>query len=73
MPKASLQFDLPEESSEFMTAVRGGEYKTILWNIDQMLRSHVKYGEHSPEAREAYQTVRDFLISELNDRGIDII
>lgn len=73
MPKASLQFDLPDESEEFMAAVRGGEYKTILWNIDQMLRAAVKYGEHNPEAKTAYQEVRDFLKAELIERGVDII
>jgi hypothetical protein len=73
MPKAMLRFDLPEEETEFQSAIHGADYKAILWNIDQMLRSHVKHGEHEPQAKAAYQEVRDFLRGELVERGIDII
>ena len=72
MPKAMLKFDLPEENVEFQSAIHGADYKAILWNIDQMLRSHVKHGMHDPQAKAAYQEVRDFLHSELNAHGIDI-
>lgn len=72
MPKAMLKFDLPEEDTEFQSAVHGAAYKAILWNLDQMLRSHVKYGGHDALANAAYQEVRDFLRGELSAHGIDI-
>ncbi len=48
MPKATLEFNLPEETSEFTLATRGGELHGILWELDQKLRSIVKYDNLEP-------------------------
>lgn len=43
MPELLLKFNLPEESIEMETAVNGSKWKNIVWNLDQKLRSVVKY------------------------------
>lgn len=54
MPVAILRFTLPEEEAEFRTAQQGREAKSVLWDIDQRLRSLLKHGEPTDgEARLA--------------------
>jgi len=43
MPELLLKFNLPEESIEMETAVNGSKWKNIVWELDQKLRSVVKY------------------------------
>ena len=45
MPIATLKFNLPEEKSEYDLAIKGGDYYSALWEIDQRCRSITKYGE----------------------------
>ena len=42
--KATLEFNLPEEQSEFERATKGGEAFLALWDIDMELRNMVKHG-----------------------------
>lgn len=46
--KALLKFSLPEEQDEFETANNGWKYRSILCDIDNFLRSKLKYEELSP-------------------------
>jgi hypothetical protein len=70
--KAILEFNLPEEESEFMEAVNGGMFKHVLWQLDQNLRSNLKYGE-LPEAQyKCYDTIRKDLHSLLNANNLTI-
>ena len=43
MPKITLEFDSTEEE-EARTALDGGKWKSVLWDLDQELRSLTKYG-----------------------------
>lgn len=50
MPKAILEFNLPEEQEEFDTAVKAIDYKLALWDIAQdIFRPARKHGY--PEER----------------------
>lgn len=51
MPLVTLQFNLPEEQTEFRAAVKGSKYQAALCALDQELRSLVKYG--TEEAQRA--------------------
>ena len=44
MGKAILEYKLPEEQDEFTLARNGGEYYSILFHIENIIRSHNKYG-----------------------------
>lgn len=65
--KAVLTFNLPEESEEHLTALNGWRYKLVLEQLDNNLRSLIKY-----ENKETIliQDVRDTICMILNDYGI---
>ena len=41
--KAVLEFNLPEEEPEFRTAINGARFMSVLWDLDQEMRSCLKY------------------------------
>lgn len=43
MPKAVLEFNLPEEQDEFILAKNGGKYYSLLCDISNIIRGHNKY------------------------------
>ena len=63
MPIATLEFDLPDEQTEFRSATQGSHAKGILWDIDQRLRGLLKHGDPSESearlAEEVRQMIRD--------------
>ncbi|MBT9174677.1 MAG: hypothetical protein DDT22_00338 [candidate division WS2 bacterium] len=66
MPKATLTYDLPEEQSGFNIAVNGSKYYCVLWDLDQWLRSEVKF-----KNKKELQKVRDKLTELMQDVGVD--
>ncbi len=71
--KATLTFDLPEETNEFKLAVRGGEYWGVLWDLTASLRRKVNKGEHDyKSAGEALGAVWDEIWRLLDDHGCPI-
>ena len=58
MPKSTLEFNLPDEASEFYSAVHGGEYRSALWDLDNLLRGWLKHGHEFKDADEVLETVR---------------
>ena len=69
MPKAILQFDLPEEQAEFQIAMEGNATRTVLWELDNMLRGMVKY-----EDKDTVNIVwlRETLGQLMQERGISL-
>ena len=63
MPKATLEFNLPEERGEFHTAVNANKYIAALQDIDTELRNKIKYAgdDVSDDTHKAYQEIRDKL------------
>ena len=59
--KALLEFDLPEDNYDFQAAINGNNYKTAIYNFDQLLRSEMKYKELSNETYNAYEWCREEL------------
>jgi len=59
--KAILEFDLPEENDDFQAAINGHNYKSAIWDFDQLLRSEIKYKELSNDTYQAYKWCRDEL------------
>ena len=41
--KAILEFNLPEDDHEFEMATKGYKFHSVLWEMDQYLRSKIKY------------------------------
>jgi hypothetical protein len=70
--KAVLEFTLPDEETEFIEAVNGGMFKHVLWQLDQKLRSKLKYGELPEEQYKCYETIRKDLYRLLNANNLTI-
>lgn len=45
MSKITLEFDAETEGEDARTALDGYKWKLAVWDIDQFLRSTVKYGK----------------------------
>ena len=61
MPKAIIEFDLPEEADDFELAVKGRDFMLTLWDLDQWLRNELKHGNLSGEKYESYDKIRTML------------
>ena len=74
MPKITVEFNLPEDQSEFDDFNNAGKYYSVLWDVDQYMRNKVKYAsDDTPELyREAIQMVRDELWKLLNENNISL-
>lgn len=57
--KASLEFDLPEESREHALAVNAGELASLISHLDQRCRDGLKHGSPFERADDVMQWIRD--------------
>lgn len=68
--KATLTFD---EEDELMDAVNGYKYKLALWDLNQYLRSEMKYNDNlTPEEYEYAEKVREKLFELINDYNLNL-
>jgi len=65
MPHVLIRFRLPEEQSEFETAIQGGRARSALWDIDQACRSLLKHGEPTKAEAALAERIRALIPSEL--------
>lgn len=74
MPKAILEFNLPEEGEEFESAHKGNLYRLIVWDLDQHLRSILKYSNDSYDQKtlDELQKVRDKIHELLNEYELSL-
>lgn len=61
MPKAILEFKLPEEKEEFDLARKGAHYSCVIEDLDNFLRGKIKYSNLEENIEAIYQEVRDKL------------
>lgn len=60
MGEIILKFDSIEEAEDARTALDGYKWKLAMWDLDQHLRSELKYNENiSGETDAAYDAVRE--------------
>ena len=71
--KAILEFNLPEDQPEFNNALKGGDWKHVCWQMDQLLRKHIKYDEDLKEDEvKMLEYVRDEFWKFMNENNLDI-
>ena len=70
--KAVLEFTLPEQNNEFQAAVNGLNYKSAIYDFDQLLRSEMKYKELSEDTYKAYEYCRKELRKILEEDNLYI-
>jgi len=59
--KAKLTFNLPEDKSNYLVTVNAMEFALTCWDMDQFLRSKLKYGHTYKNIDEALEDCREKL------------
>ena len=72
--RARLDFNLPEEQTEFNLAVKSPKLHSVLWELDKYLRAKVKYAQEEDNDIEiqTYDKVRTWIHNELSGHNIDL-
>lgn len=70
MAKAKLEFNLPEEQVEFELACKAGDMNSVLYSLDQELRSHLKYATHPEWHGDTVEDIRKILNDLMIERCI---
>jgi len=72
MAKVILKFKLDKELNDFKLAVNAKEIMSVLWEVDQELRTRTKYPSDSTsqETIDALISMRDFLRESMSENGI---
>jgi hypothetical protein len=71
--KATLEFNLPEDQPEFNTALQGSDWKHVCWEMDQLLRKHIKYDDDlSEDARGILEYVREEFNGFMIENNVDL-
>ena len=71
MGKIILEFDSFEEQEDARMAIDGGKYKLVIWELDQHLRSEMKYNDNLDEkVYDEFEQLRNKLRQLLNDNGL---
>ena len=73
--KAILEFNLPEDRDDFELATKGGKWYSVVWDMDQWLRSQYKYmpdEQYSSDKYNAYYEARQKLNQIMNDNGVNL-
>lgn len=69
--KAILKFDLPEDEYQFSAASRATKWVAAMWEMDQWLRSQIKYTEsYTDDQYELLEDVREKLRDIMNDNNV---
>ena len=64
--QATLTFNLPEDDAEHKHALKGIEYYSCLWDIDQRMRSLLKHGNDYSNVEVLAQDIRDMISGRVN-------
>jgi len=72
--KAILEFNLPEDKSNFNLAIKGSDWWHVCWEMDKWLRVQYKYmsdEEYSQEKYDTYVKCREQLQQFMLDNNVD--
>jgi hypothetical protein len=73
MAKVTLEFDPFEDREEMESAINGWKWKILVWDLDQHLRSELKYNTKiTGEAYEALEKIRERLHELKNENGLTL-
>lgn len=72
--KATLEFDLREEQSEFDEAVNGHKYKRVLWEMNYYLREQAKYhaDSYTDKQLDLLIDLREYLWNCISEAGVEL-
>ena len=73
MAKVTLEFDPFEDREEMESALNGAKWKMLVWDLDQHLRSELKYNDAiNGKVYDALQQVRDKLHELKSESGLTL-
>jgi hypothetical protein len=72
MPKAILEFNLPEEQHEYSVVTQASRMQSFLWDFSQQLRSWRKYHNDFTDASDALDKIREEFYRLLNEHKVEI-
>jgi hypothetical protein len=72
--KAVLEFNLPEDQTNFEFASEGSKWWSIIWDMDQWLRSQIKYTPDgiTDDELEAFEECRAKLRELIDDYNLNL-
>jgi hypothetical protein len=72
MAKGIIEFNLDEELNDFKLATNAKEIMSVLWEVDQELRTKIKYAPDSTsqETVDALSGIRNLLRESMNDKSV---
>lgn len=72
MGKVILEFDSVEEVDDLQSALDGRKWKSVAWDMQQYLRSKLKYSEEnmSDETYDALEKVQEELSSIISENNL---
>jgi hypothetical protein len=73
MAKVILEFEPFEDKYEMESALNGSKWRGLVWDLDQYLRSELKYNDKlNGEAYDAVEKIREKLHELKNDEGLTL-
>ncbi len=73
MAKVIIEFDPFEDREEMESAINGWKWKMLVWDLDQHLRSELKYNDAiTGQVYDELQKVRDKLHELKNESGLTL-
>lgn len=73
MAKVTLEFNTDEEREDMESAINGWKWKMLVWDLDQHLRSELKYNnELKSQAYEAVEKIREKLHELKSESGLSL-
>ena len=73
MAKVTLEFDFDEDREEMESAINGWKWTMIVWDLDQHLRSELKYNDKlTGDAYEAVEKIRETLHELKSEAGLKL-
>ena len=71
--KVKMIYNLPEDQEDFLLAANSVRMHSILWDLNQWLRSEIKYKEDVNQSKhDTLQECREKLFELLRDNNIEL-
>ena len=67
--KATLEFNLPKDQEEFNVAVKAMDWALLAWDIDQSLRTLLKY-DPEKTGEQTLEHIKEKLLDIMEERGL---
>ena len=69
--KATLTFNLPDDHVEHMYAVHASDFHSVLYDLDQEMRTILKYEDHPEGVYVVVERLREMLREGVYKTGIE--